>query len=271
MGASLETIFTQDGYSRLALLLLLGMPRLTGALSVNPIFSGEIFSGQTKFAIVAAMFMIPAPVLAQEIPSILAFGLGWPYYMAIIVKETVVGLAIGWVSGIVFWTVQSAGFLMDNQRGASMAAGQDPMSGQETSPLGSLIFQGVAVAFFLGGGFVAYLRLIWVSYTVWPLTSFIPAFGYGAGPLFFVSLVDWLMLQTLLLAGPVVAVCLLTDVSLGLVNRFASQLNVYILSMPIKSGLAMFILVSYYAALIALSPELFEDLFDQLYRLIGVR
>ncbi|MDR2387531.1 MAG: type III secretion system export apparatus subunit SctT, partial [Deltaproteobacteria bacterium] len=260
MGASLELFFTQDGYSKLALLLLLGLPRLTGALSINPIFSGEIFSGQTKFAICAAMFMIPAPSLALEIPTMLAFELGWPYYLAIMVKETALGLAIGWVSGIVFWAVQSAGLVMDNQRGASMATGQDPLSGQETSPLGSLLFQGVAVAFFLGGGFVAYLRLIWLSYELWPLTSFLPTFGYGVGPLFFISLVDWLMLQTLLLAGPVVAACLLTDVSLGLVNRFASQLNVYVLSMPIKSGLTMFILVSYYAALIALSPELFEKL-----------
>ncbi|MDR2302063.1 MAG: type III secretion system export apparatus subunit SctT [Deltaproteobacteria bacterium] len=271
MGATLETFFTQDGYTRLTLLLLLGLPRLTGALSVNPIFSGQIFSGQTKFAICTAIFMIPAPALALELPSIMAFQLGWPYYMAIMIKETVVGLAIGWVSGMVFWAVQSAGFLMDNQRGSSMATTQDPLSGEETSPLGSMLFQGVAVAFFLGGGFVAYLRLIWASYAIWPLTAFVPAFGYGAGPLFFVSLVDWLMLQTLLLAGPVVAACLLTDVSLGLVNRFASQLNVYVLSMPIKSGLAMFILVSYYGALIALSPELFEDLFEHLYQLTGAR
>jgi type III secretion protein T len=159
---------------------------------------------------------------------------------------------------------------MDNQRGASMASGQDPLSGEETSPLGSFLFQGVTVVFLLGGGFLAFLRFIWTSYTIWPLSSFWPEFSATAGPLFFISLVDWLMLQTLLLAGPVVAASLLADVSLGLVNRFASQLNVYVLAMPIKSGLTALILVGYYGALMSLSPELFQAMFIQLRFLFGL-
>jgi type III secretion protein T len=160
---------------------------------------------------------------------------------------------------------------MDNQRGASMASGMDPLSGEETSPMGSLLFQGVAVVFFVGGGFLAFIKLIWASYAIWPVSSLTPVMTHVAGPLFFVALADWLMLQMLLLAGPVVAASLLCDVSLGLVNRFASQLNVYVLSMPIKSGMAAFILVAYYAALIAMGPELIQHMFNQLWQLGGFR
>jgi type III secretion protein T len=246
---------------------------LGAALTVNPLLAGSVLSGQARFAVIGALLLIPAPALREELQALLESGGGWPLYAALAAKEVLVGLAIGWVSGIVFWAVQSAGFLMDNQRGASMASDMDPLSGEETSPMGSLLFQGVAAVFFMGGGFLAFLRLLWASYGVWPVASFFPALGPGAmaGPTFFISLVDWLMLQTLLLAGPVVCASLLCDVSLGLINRFASQLNVYILSMPIKSGLAALILVGYYAAIIAMAPEMISSMGEQLMLLGGFR
>jgi type III secretion protein T len=262
--------FTESGLKGLGAFLAVATPRLLAALTVNPIFGGGAVSGQTRFAVVGALTLIPAPFLWPEVLAILAGEASWPVYLALVAKETLLGLLIGWVSGIVFWAVQSAGFLMDNQRGASMATGPNPLSSDETSPMGSMLFQGVVAVFFLTGGFLSFIRLIWASYSVWPLASFWPEFGSPAGALFFVALVDWLSLQTLLLAGPVVAACLLTDVSLGLVNRFASQLNVYVLAMPIKSGLASFILVSYYVALLNLSPGLFASGLGFLRRIFGL-
>jgi type III secretion protein T len=251
----------------MALLAILALPRLVAAVAVNPLFAGGVLDGRARLALIGALIMIPAPALVPEIGR-LPFGEGgWLLFAALAAKETLLGLAIGWVSGIVFWAVQSAGFLMDNQRGASMASGPDPLSGEETSPLGSLLFQGVAAAFFLGGGFLAFLNLLWSSYAAWPLASFGPV--PAQVPLLFPALTDWLMLQALLLAGPVLAASLLTDLALGLVNRFASQLNVYILSMPIKSGIAAFIMVAYYGVLVGLGPDLFQNMLHQIGALLG--
>ena len=52
--------------------------------------------------------------------------------------------------------------------------------------------------------------------------------------------------------------CLLTDVSLGLINRFASQLNVYVLAMPIKSGVAAFLMLFYFMMLLSNAAGLFD-------------
>jgi type III secretion protein T len=260
----MESLFADDSLGRLLLVLSLGLPRLGAAFVVSPFLSGSIFNGQLKSALVLALFLTPAPALAVQMAGQPLLQDGWPLYLGLIAKEVLLGYLLGYVSGVVFWAIQSAGFLMDNQRGASMAAAQDPLSGEETSPLGSLFFQGALVAFFVGGGFLAFLRLLWSSYVLWPPLSFWPTLQAAALPLFCASLVDWLLLQTFLLAGPVVAAALLTDVALGLINRFASQLNVYVIAMPIKSGLTMFILVSYYVLLIGLSPGLFVDMFSQL-------
>jgi type III secretion protein T len=41
------------------------------------------------------------------------------------------------------------------------------------------------------------------------------------------------------------ALCFLTDFGLGMVNRFAQQLNVFVLAMPLKSAVALFVLTIY--------------------------
>ena len=69
----------------------------------------------------------------------------------------------------------------------------------------------------------------------------------------------------------IVVACLLTDVSLGLINRFASQLNVYVLAMPIKSGVAAFLMLFYFMMLLSNATGLFDGVkadFEQLRRLL---
>ena len=74
----------------------------------------------------------------------------------------------------------------------------------------------------------------------------------------------------LLLSGPVVVACLLTDVSLGLINRFASQLNVYVLAMPIKSGVAIFLMLVYFSMLMADLPQMFGKVAADFQELQGL-
>ena len=48
---------------------------------------------------------------------------------------------------------------------------------------------------------------------------------------------------TLLLAAPALVVMSIVDLALGLVNRYAQQLNVFSLSMPIKAWLSLWIVL----------------------------
>lgn len=184
------------------------------------------------------------------------------YYGVIILKETLIGMLLGYLAGMLFWTVQCAGFFIDNQRGASMASETDPLSGDQTSPLGSFFFQSAVYLFFSSGAFLAMLGTVYASYEIWPVATLIPlsAFADIDVPLFFAGRVGWLMLMMVLLSGPIVVACLLTDVSLGLINRFASQLNVYVLAMPIKSGVAMFLLLFYFVLLMSNASGMFDNL-----------
>ncbi len=242
------------------LAVLLGLPRLLMLLIVAPFMGGQLLSGQVKAAVLFALYLVLHPLLWSQVPP----GAGWSaawflVYLGLAAKEAGVGFVLALAASMVFWAVQSAGFVMDNQRGAAMAAGTDPLSGEEASPLASLLFQYLVVLFFVSGAFGSFLALFYQSYLFWPVFAWWPSLNAEL-PLFFGGLLDWLMLVMLLLAGPVVVASLLTDVALGLINRFASQLNVYILAMPIKSGLTMFLVLIFLALFTRQAPALFNDL-----------
>ena len=60
--------------------------------------------------------------------------------------------------------------------------------------------------------------------------------------MFYIERFDELMRISLLLAAPVLCALTLLEVGLGLINRYAPQLNVFTLSLALKSWLAILIL-----------------------------
>lgn len=253
---------TLDGYRHLTAVLL-GMPRLFTIALVAPFFGASVVTGQVRLVLVLALYLPLHPMivgsLSPEASLSAALSLETGGRLALLLcKETLLGLMIGFLGGMAFWAVQSAGFFIDNQRGASMAEGTDILSGEQSSPMGQLLFQSLTCLFYASGAFLAFVGVIYASYELWPVARPLPAEFTMALPLYFAGKVGWLMGHMLLLAGPISVACLLTDISLGLVNRFASQLNVYVLAMPIKSGLAAFLICFYFGLLLSHAPELFD-------------
>jgi type III secretion protein T len=249
---------------------MLGLPRLAMFLSITPFLGGAgLLSGQIKFPIILALYFFVHPVLLGQLPEgteLLAhkntFTIG-----GLMLKEAFLGFLLAYLSSLAFWAVQSAGFLMDNQRGASQASISDPLSGEESSPLGSFLFQSFVFLFFASGAFFSFLFLIFQTYVFWPPGEWLPGLGGAQLPVFVAGMVSWLMTRVLLLAGIVLAASLLVDLALGLINRFAAQLNVYILAMPIKSGLTMLIVLVSFPLFIGDSPKFFEEMMNTLLSL----
>lgn len=255
--------------------ILLGMPRLFMLVLVAPFFGASVVTGQIRLILVLALYLPLHPVveegIAPEACLSAAMTLEAGGRLALLLcKETLLGLMLGFLAGIAFWAVQSAGFFIDNQRGAGMAEGADILSGDQSSPMGQLLFQSMTYLFYASGAFLAFVGVIYASYELWPVAQPLPSEFTMALPLYFAGKVGRLMGHMLLLAGPISAACLLTDISLGLVNRFASQLNVYVLAMPIKSGLAAFLLCFYFGLLLSRAPELFDFIRESILTLPNV-
>lgn len=229
------------------LALGLALPRMLVVFLLLPIFARGLIPGLLRAAVAAAL-VIPAAI--HLLPTVREAGesLDTSRVTGVLVKEAAVGLLLGYLLAIPFWALEAVGFLIDNQRGASIAATVNPLTGHDTSPLGILFNQAFIVFFFASGGFSLFLDVVYTSYAAFPVLDWLPAFG-PSFPATALQLLDGLVRMAVLLAAPVLIVMFLAEMGLAFVSRFAPQLQVFFLAMPIKSALAMLMLAIYTSTL----------------------
>jgi type III secretion protein T len=69
-----------------------------------------------------------------------------------------------------------------------------------------------------------------------------------------------MVLTTLLLASPILLIMFMAEIGLALISRFAPQLQVFFMAMPIKSALGLFVLVLYTNTLFDYGGQYIKDL-----------
>lgn len=258
-----------DQIRNVLFLVALSMARMAAVFQVAPFMGGTILHGTVRNSIILALMLILYPIVAPTVSGTDA--ITTVRFVLLIAKEVALGMVIGFFVSLIFWVAEAVGFFIDNQRGSAMAQTVDPLSGATSSPMGSLFFQTLTVLFYTTGGFLAFLLVLLQSYAAWPITTFIPDFANPAFALYLLQQADMFMSYTVILAAPVIVLCFLTDLGLGLINRFTPQLNVFFLAMPIKSGLAVFVIIVYFSILFSVLRDrsLGMDLvFDSLHRFL---
>lgn len=153
--------------------------------------------------------------------------------------EALVGLALGIMLALPFWLAQGWGAILDNQRGATLSSSLDPMTGVDVSECANLFNLFAATVFLQQGGLRLMLDGLAESYRLFPDGVAAPALGAV------LQLIDRLVRGSLLLAAPVIACLLLTETSLGLLSRFAQQLNAFSVAMTVKSAVTFLLLLLY--------------------------
>jgi len=238
-------------------IFFIGCIRLLVFFSLASFLSGEAVPAQLRFSLSALLAFFVYPVYAELRPPPDAPFLLWLFCVS--AKEMLVGFLLAYTANVIFWAMLSVGFIMDNQRGAGMAQAIDPSSGEATSLFGSFLHQAALYIFFSSSAFLQLLLLLLHSYAVCP-PGFEPAAAAKEGiPFFLLGQFSRLIAMSILCAAPVMIVCLLSDVSLGIVNRVSPQLNVFFLAMPIKSALGLFMIMLYMGAVLPLiGRELFS-------------
>lgn len=234
----------------MALGLSLIQARLMPMFLLVPFMNRSLVPRTIGFGVAAGLGLILLPTLPLK-----AIPLG-PELPLLLMKEALIGAILGLLVAIPFWAFDVVGFIIDNQRGASMAATMNPMTGHDTSPLGILTSFTFITFFFVAGGTDILFGLVYDSYRQWPPLSYWPTWSPEAAQLL-VQQLNRLMVMGLILAAPALMAMFMAELGLALVNRFAPQLQVFFLAMPIKSALGIFVLCLYAAIL-------FENMLDPL-------
>ena len=238
--------------------VVLGMIRIGAFATIAPLLGPGVTS-PVRFPIILALYLPLHPCMVETV-RVLGTSTTMDMIMLLLIigKEVLLGVFMGWLVSLFFYIALSAGTIVDNQRGASMAQTADLLSGAEASPLGSLLFMAAVTLFFVSGSFTRFMELFYTSFLYWPPSSLLPDLGTQETAIFAAANVTWMMKQTMLIAAPFMVVALVCDVSLGLINRFAPQLNVFILSMPIKSGVCSLLVIFYYTPFLSHSNGNFD-------------
>lgn len=215
--------------------------RILAMFITIPIFNQQIVPGLIRFSIAAVLGALAAPIL---VPTVQVSDFGVVQILMLVVKEAFVGFVLGYLMAIPFWAFEAVGFLIDNQRGASIAATLNPLTGNDSSPLGILFNQAFIVFFFISGGFMLMLGVLYDSFQLWDVFTWYPTLRPETMSLLLNQLNRVLQI-TLLLGSPIIVAMFLAEIGLALISRFVPQLQVFFLAMPIKSAIAMMVLMIY--------------------------
>jgi type III secretion protein T len=246
----MESLALFGSLSDTALLLGLSGTRVAVALLLVPLFTADVVPAMVR----NSLFMAVALLGLVLQPSAGPLHMGAWQWASMLFKEAFIGAAIGLLFAGVLWAFEAAGQLIDSKIGATQAQVQDPLSGHQTTLNGALFSRLASWVFMCSGGFMLLVGALIQSYGIWPVRQPLGALA-ESGMRVFEGELGRIMLLALLVAAPALLLLYMVEGVLGLMNRFAQQLNVFSLSMSLKMGLATFIILLQLGTLIQLLQD----------------
>jgi flagellar biosynthetic protein FliR len=239
--------------------------RITGFFVAAPVFSQRN---------VPAMFKIGISLFVTLI-AFSAVGMGeaavfdWAFVLAI-VKESLLGLLLGFTAYLFFTAAQIAGSFVDMQMGFGIANVIDPITGAQSPILGNFKFFIAMLLFLSMNGHHYLLSAILDSYEWIPLDNgWLAQIASGSVSTFLFDSFVRVFKMAFQLAAPLVVAMFLTDLGLGMLARTAPQFNVFVIGIPLKIIIGFIVLLVMVPGFLALFQGLFAELFDALYRLMS--
>ncbi|MBI2245235.1 MAG: flagellar biosynthetic protein FliR [Nocardioides sp.] len=208
---------------------LLASVRIVSWLAVVPPFSGRAvpMMGKVVLGLGLAFAAVPdgGSIPLSTVGLLLNVG-----------TQVLIGLAMGFVTQLLFGAIAAAGSLIDVFGGFSLASGFDPLSMNANTVFGKFHQMLATVLLFASGGHLLVIGGLLRTFHFLPLGTspewqtapdvLLTAFG-----MFFTTAVQ--------IALPMIAVLFLSDLGLALLTKVAPQLNAFNVMFPVKVGMTL--------------------------------
>jgi len=219
-------------------LFMLIFSRWAGMVMIAPVFGARGVPGMVKLGLAASLSVVLFPlVLASHpvIPNEL-----FPF-IGILIKEVLVGLALGFIMNLVTAIMQGAGQLIDFQIGFLMGNTVDPINGMQSPMTGSFLMVLTTMLLLATNAHHYIIVAMARSYDFLPIN---PA-GINHGAAFFIQVTARVLALSLQIAMPVYGALFLADVGVGLLSKTVPQLNIFSVIFPVKIifGMALLFLM----------------------------
>ncbi|MCW7540886.1 flagellar biosynthetic protein FliR [Aquabacterium sp. A7-Y] len=235
--------------------------RFSVALGMSPVLASYGLPAMVRVALIVALSaLVCAGGNITADPRLLDDG---GALMVAVAAEAVSGALLGLGVHVVMAAFAVAGRLLDVQIGFGIGSVFDPVTRSSANVLTSLLSLLGVTLFVMADAHIALASMLAASFSVFPLGEF----PQLADPLRMLSAVGALFSFGLALAAPAVLALLVTDVAMGLISRNSPQINVLLLSIPVKVLIGLLVLT---VSIPAWAP-LVERLFSLSSDVLGAR
>lgn len=209
------------------------LTRLSAFFLILPVFGWNAIPMQIKAAgvvLMAFFFALVSPftVNASQISGVEA--------AILIANEAIYGMALGLAVTVVFSAVKLSGSIIEQQMGMSMAQIVDPLTGEETETMASMLEMIFIMLFLAANGHHLFLLIVSRSYETFPVGTVptVPIMAAGV-----IEAGSAMLLASLRLAGPVLAAFLVLLVVLAVLARIVPEMDILFISFPMRIGLGL--------------------------------
>lgn len=244
---------------------LVCLARVGSMIGTIPVFSGGQAPMQLRVGIAFLFSLVIFPVVRPELPlQVLAPA----NLMVLVLSEAALGLMVGFLGQLIFMAVEFGGSIIGYQMGFAAANVFDPANQRQIALISQ--FQSVfAILLFLAlDVHHVFFRAIVASFRMLQPGSI--NLAGGAVPML-MEVANYSFILAIRLAAPILALLILSNLTLGIMARIFPQLNVFLLSFPINIGLSfviMGLIMSMIASLLQQEFSALADRFLQLFSLL---
>jgi len=214
---------------------MLVLVRAGAFLGTLPLFTMLNVPVRVRVALAGLLAVLIAPTLPPFALQHLAF-LDW---LGLFAREALSGLALGFVTRMVFFASDFAGQIMGNEMGLNLAAIVDPLNGRSTQLPSMVMFV------------LTCMMMMTLDMHHWLLTGFqytytlVPIGGAQLHEMLFTNILDHtsrVFVVGVQIAGPMMAASFLAMLLLGFLGRLVPQMNVFAESFTVRiaCGLIVF-------------------------------
>lgn len=245
-------------------LLLLIFARISGIFSSAPIFGARNVPVIVKAGLSLIISYILLPLLIGSTfttaPEVLL------PYVALVIGEFMIGLILGFACSFIFYGIQMAGSILDTQIGFGMVNVLDPLFGQQVPLVGNFKYILALLVFLASNSHHLFLSAVFSSFKLVPVSEGVFRADIAT---IAVDMVTGIFVIALKISLPVLVSLLLTDVALGVLARTMPQMNIFVVGVPAKIIVGIFVLSLALPFYIGFLEVIFNGSFRDIYRLLG--
>jgi flagellar biosynthetic protein FliR len=241
-------------------LYLLVLTRISGIFIISPFLGSSNIPAVIRASAAIAISLVLFPVIQLQTGTVIPDSLIG--YIIVVCTELFIGWIIGFIASLTFSAIRMAGQILDMQVGFAMVNVLDPTTGQQIPLIGSFKYNLAIIVFLVTNSHHLLLTGLFDSFRLIPVLG--SPFSVSITKLV-VDMVAGSFAVAIKISLPVLVAITLTDVALGVLARTMPQMNIFVVGIPAKIFVGLFVLAFALPFYILFLDVAFNEMYGNIY------